>query len=268
MPNTGQTEIVPTARLSRRAGLWLIAVMVAVIALGDIALVGKYNLGALYMIPFIVATQYIRRSFHLLLLSIVLIILNYLPLAWIYAPYFKPDEFLRLRLLNRSFVTVALMGSTFLAVFYLRARDYWLRRQAEMAPTDQEVALLVQVFQMFEDIIAVILAAILTAATYAIDYVTPRSMTLPILYLMPLAVVAITRSRIMLWITVLVLLVLAYIGFFAGPPDNYSPEILQRITISRVLSGGAIVVAATLFHLITAPKKHAGTATDARSSAD
>src|SRR5262249_7793936 len=123
-------------------------------------------------------------------------------------------------------------------------------RQSAMAPTDTEVTLLLQVFQMFEDIVAILVAVVLAGVTFAIDYVTPRTMNLPILYLMPLSVVAITRSVLMLWLSVPILLVLSYIGYFYGPAIDLD---IDRTAINRELVAGSIVVAAALFHLLCVP---------------
>ena len=250
------------ARLSRPAAMILLAALIAAIALLDCLLATYYNLGALYMIPFIVATQYIRRSGRLLLLAILLVILNYGGLLAAYVPAFKSDNWLSFRLINRGFVALSLTGAALLVVFYLRVRNYWLRRHAEMAPTDEEVSLLLQVFQMFEDITAILLAALLAGITFAVDCFTPRVMNLPILYLMPLAVVAITRSRLLLWLAVPVLLTLSYVGYFYGPPDNYDAEIVRRMVINREVAAAAIVVAAALFHYISTPSRRKPRAAD------
>jgi hypothetical protein len=244
----------PEGRLSRKMALILTTVLIAGVAMTDLSLSRFYNLGALYMIPFIIATQYVRRSSGVLALAIALVILNYAGMGVAYLIEDK-HEFVQYRLMNRGFVAMAIAGAALLAVFYMRVRDYWLRKQSALAPTDEEVSLLLQVFQMFEDLVAIIVAVVLAGVTFVIDLHTPQPINMPILYLMPLAVVAITRSVWLLWGSVPVLLALAYFGFHYSPMIKLADDVERRVLVNREVVAGAIIVAAALFHFLCIPQK-------------
>lgn len=235
-----------SGRLPRAVLVGLIVVLTALIALADISL-RPLTFASLYMIPMILGAQHFRRSTSVLVLSITLILLNYVGLATVFL--FDEDHLAHFRLINRGFVALALTGSALIAVFYLRIRDYWLTRQSVLAPRDEEVSLLLQAFQMFEDITSCIIAIVIAGVTFVIDLKVPEGYNLAILYLVPLAVMAITRSRLLLWSATPVLLVLAYVGLVYGPHDPLPGGDPAIILNNRCIAGAAIVLAAVLFHV-------------------
>lgn len=239
-------------RLSLSSAMIVVIALILGVAATDMSLSRFYNFGALYMIPFIVATQYVRKSARLLGLAIILVVLNYAGLGVAYL-FETKHEFVQYRLMNRGFVAISIAGAALLAVFYMRVRDYWLRKQSDLVPTDAEVSLLLQVFQMFEDLVAIIVAVVMAGVVFMIDLHTPQPINMPILYLMPLAVVAITRSVWILWCSVPILLSLAYFGFQYSPAIKLAEDVERRVMINRELVAFAIILAAGLFHFLCMP---------------
>lgn len=245
-----------TSRLPRTWGLAIFWILVAVIAALDLSLAGKANLGALYMMPLMLGAQQCRRRGSILGIALLLVLLSYAALAVSYMGHWPAltDTAFRFRLFNRCFVGLALATAALLIVFYLRMRDYWLARQAALAPSDAEISLLLQLFQMLEDIVALSLGVVLSAAALGLDLIMPNTVNVPILYLVPLAVIAITRRRWLLWGSVLLLLGFSYLGYSYGPPPppNLGPQLTPDVVLrNRTIAGVALVAAAGLFHLTT-----------------
>ena len=246
--------------LSRAVITGLIVGIIAAVALADISL-RPLNLASLYMIPMILGAQHYRRSSSVLWLAIVLILLNYVGLGAAYS--FHAQHLARFRIINRGFIAMALAISALLAVFYIRIRDYWQARQALLAPNDEEASLLLQAFQMFEDITSCILAAVFAGITFWIDIQLPEEYNLAILYLVPLAVLALTRNRWLLWSATPILLALAYFGFIMGPRGS-TPDIDEWVVqANRAVAAAAIVLAAILFHITGRPASKNPAATPA-----
>jgi signal transduction histidine kinase len=96
--------------------------------------------------------------------------------------------------------------------------------------------------------VAGVLAVLLAVAEVFLDWITWISLNVSILYGLPLVVVAITRSRRLLWgLTVFLLATIFAVYYVQTPPGAFSPR--DPYLVNRVLAALALVLTAALVHV-------------------
>jgi hypothetical protein len=81
------------------------------------------------------------------------------------------------------------------------------------------------------------------------DLVTPANVNAPILYVLPVLMLAWEGSRFLLWMQVPIILAANFIGFFLGPQPE-TAELNSRLLINRLVAAGAVVLVALVMHIL------------------
>ncbi len=82
-----------------------------------------------------------------------------------------------------------------------------------------------------------------------VDYFSPANFNLAILYPIPLLICIWTRSRKLMWTMLVLLLALAAIAQFVGPPTtDPTPEAIRSLYRNRLVAGSAMLAMTAIVH--------------------
>ncbi len=205
----------------------------------------RTNLSIFYLLPLLLLARPsdLRYLWRIVGLFIALTFSAYLVKKWI-SPLGATTSYFHYSLLNRSFVAAMLV--TMAAVLRL-----WVRGREEQANPELPETL------RYEDreigaTLAVACSAPLVLLTGAIDFLSPANYNVAIFYVVPLFTCLWTRSRLLLWAMLAILLVLATVAPIAGPPSTdpnaMSEEAVRSVFRNRVAAGCVLVVVAGILH--------------------
>lgn len=96
-------------------------------------------------------------------------------------------------------------------------------------------------------LLAAVLAVMLALAIAATDLLMPAKFNLPILYALPLVVMAWLGSRRLLWASFILLLALSFIGYLAGP-STAGEGIGKLLLTNRFLAAGVMLLITCFLH--------------------
>jgi hypothetical protein len=237
-------------------GISLATAMIVVIAVLDTLEIWvglKLNLAILYIVPLIIYAH-THKSRRLLWLAALLILLTYAKFAFLYnTPRWMGDDHIlwRARLLNRSFVAIMIALIALLLSRWRQIRSRWEIAKGPLANVQEQGTLLHETFTAMEQGSAALVAAVLALGLFVTDLtVAPGEINMPILYLVPLVVVGLTCRRSILWITAVVLIVFAIVGYHWGPAPQVENNLWGWLASNRSLACAAIALTAALLRFI------------------
>lgn len=99
-------------------------------------------------------------------------------------------------------------------------------------------------------ILAAIVGTVLTGCILIADVFSPPPANLPILYAVPLILVALwLESRRAIWYLLPFMLIFTVIGELWGPPMSLTSLSLKSIVINRAFAVGALMLVAIILHI-------------------
>jgi ABC-type multidrug transport system fused ATPase/permease subunit len=244
MDSSIQDQRLMNVRLSRPLGLTLVVLSTIAILLLDIWANG-YNLPTLYVIPLMLFAQ-TNRSRGILVLAAILCVLTlgkygseFVPGLWASVP----NKIFQFRLVNRLLNAVSLAVCGLVLQRWRHFNQMWELQRAQN-PQEQSGRLAQHAFRAMSRLMAVALAAAVTAAIFAIDILTPPEINLPILYVTPLVIIGLTCSWRMTFATLVVLLVLAVVGYYLPiQGEGTASAATQCLTPMRLLTNRSLACA-------------------------
>jgi hypothetical protein len=144
------------------------------------------------------------------------------------------------RLLNRSLVA-SILVLTAIALHSL------CRRVGERTEHDDFDRLLHSV----SSLLVALLGAVAAAAILAADLLTPGEYNVPILYGVPIVLIAAAGSERLIWLSAIGLALLSVLGFVAGPAPDVAPGFLKWAVVNRSLAVCAVFGLAFLLRHVT-----------------
>jgi hypothetical protein len=252
----------PTAKSS--GGKWLgyvppaiVLVLTAAIFLVDLITPG-FIVGVLYLVPLSLATRSRLSDRSFILLGTLMIFLIYLDQLWevhFYpgAPADPSADF------NRGLAAVAVAVNSGIIILIRHGQSVYhgsSRREHAL-----QVLRAIAGDSKTGETILRWMAAVLTIAIFAFDLVDPAWLNSPILYFVPLALIALIDCRIVLWRIVLLMVGLSAIGCYFSSNDFASIQQSQLIIANRLLVGVglalvAIVLQVSARYLLEQPTRH------------
>ncbi len=217
--------------------------MVAWISIADLCW-PQTNLATLYVVPLLLIAS--RGGLEPLHRTVALLVLL------TYAIYFLKNT-IRTGISSESYFDFRLVNRTMVAVMIIamgQVLRMWIVRLREQA--DRELpAVFRYTDQDISETLAILSCIPLFVLIAAIDFLAPSNYNLAILYPIPLFICAWTRSRRLLWVTLVMLLTLTAVAHFVDSSStqySYEPSLLRN----RVLAGiGMIVVTSIVSGWIT-----------------
>jgi hypothetical protein len=235
-------EASTSRKASKDSTEWLIPPVLAaigVIFLLDVAIPGV-NLGMVYILPLSFVVKNKMRLGWILLFtgtSVGLIALGQLLGQGYRSPELRAEPS---SALNRSFDVFAILSTTTLMVLF----RYWkeARAQTDQRPRTWRWKLAMLPYWMPWAVTWTSIVVIFT-----LDLVTIHSANLPILYFVPLVLVAISYPARRLWPVCLFLLTLLIVAYWASSFHNFLPEDAQLILLNRFIAGASLVLFTLFF---------------------
>lgn len=229
---------------------WIVAA-IGFVAVLDVT-TSRVTLPVLYTIPILLYALSHRRRW-LWLLAVLSVASTFVGLT-IKAHYFPlpmGQRMLGWRLLNRSFASGAVCLTA--AMLY-----YWvgfcnvikdLATKADKGAHSDDSNAFRQVLHSVTALLATIIGVALTACILVADIISPTPANLPILYAVPLVLVALwMESKRVMWSLLPFMLIFTAIGQFWTPPMVLPASSLRLIMINRVFAVGALIVVAIILH--------------------
>jgi len=240
-----------TQRYSPRIGWPLAGALVILLTAFDVLEGSRANLSILYILPMVLFAQSAPRRGLILVAGAVLVVLTYGCFLVKYHQHMVMQQFLVSGITNRSFAAGSNAVSAVLLYSWVHFRAYWEARYEHLTATDMDAFIFNQIFQSLEHLVAVILCLILTAATAAMDLVTPGEFNFAILYAVPVVIVGLTEHRLSIWIMVIMGVTLSLVGYLWGAPATAGvpQQIAQSYWNNRMMACCMLVGTGLVMHL-------------------
>lgn len=108
-----------------------------------------------------------------------------------------------------------------------------------------------ELFQSLLPIATVILSAVFAIVVVVTDLLVPANINLAILYTVPLFVASWFRNARVLWSATAILILLTFVGYFAGPIAPAAPSDIGLHLQNRVLIATVLLTVALLLHAVS-----------------
>lgn len=218
MKSSSSNQSLLNFQIPRPVGFMVVVALSALIFLVDV-FTTKINLPILYILPLLIYAQTMHRQGLVgFALFFAFLTLGKYVGEGLYHKQTISEIFVSYRLINRSMVVMALLVSAFLLHRWIRFREQWAQqRTALKADGEQPGRLFFQTMQIMERTIAILLSAVLCAAIFSLDLISPGQFNLPILYIIPLLIIGLSCSWRMTSICLVLMILLAILGYFVGP---------------------------------------------------
>jgi len=236
---------------SDRFPYWALAA-VCLVAFLDVVTSGV-TMPVLYTVPILIyALSHRRRWLWLLAALSVIFTFGGLAIKAHFFPLPIGQRNFGWRLVNRSFASGAVCLSAALLYywvgFYDVIKDLATRADENNHPGDSTA--FSQVLQSVTVILATIVGGALTACILIADLLSPPPANFPILYAVPLILVALwLESRRVMWYLLPFMLVFTVLGELWGPPISMTPVSPKSIVINRAFAVGALILVAIILHV-------------------
>ncbi len=231
----------------RASFLVLILTACAVIFVLDLLTPG-FNLGIFYLLPLCLAQRARLGNRTLVLLSLIMLVMvciDQIVGEQRISDLFHPEP---ASVLNRTFAVFAIIGTMLVMILH----DRWQRRlphpkrvrRSPFSPRPPKSRRFPLAW----------FSLLLIPAIFALDLFTPVSENLPILYLFPLALVAMTQPNPRwLWALCALLMALVVAGYGGSPQAALLAGDFRLILINRILAAVALVAVTAIFHATGKP---------------
>jgi len=196
----------------------------------------QLNLSILYALPLVAIGRTLTGK-RLTVLTVALLattLLGYVIKTCVVLTGRAPP-LLSYRLLNRALVvSILILTSVVLRLLYRRTL-------AERRRDDFD-----HLLESLTPLLIVLLVFVVTVAILAADLIAPGEYNLPILYGLPIVLIAAARSQRLMWGSVLILSVFSMAGYFVGPPPQVAPTFQKWTLVNRVVAVFAVIGLAAL----------------------
>ncbi len=219
--------------------LLVVFLLTLVLFTADI-LTPRLNVAVIYAIPLILLVRVKRRpAWGMAAVLVAATYLGYI-IKWKLG-YNEIPNFLNYRLLNRTFVAIALL-------LLCTASPLWLPPGApETVHTRAYIDDFDQLFHSLLPAISVVAAIVATLLIAALDLFLPRNLNLPILYSVPLFIFGWTRSKTTIWLCTGLMLLLTLVGYNLGLASTTSLN-GTRLVANRLVAASVLILVAGLLH--------------------
>jgi hypothetical protein len=224
-----------------RRGMAATLLVIFAIAAADVCW-ARTTVAILYVVPLLLLAQsgqmrYLGRIVGLL---VALTLSAYL-VKKMMSPNGAATSYFHYSLLNRGLVVAMLIAIGWVLRIWVRWREEQSNPELpdEIRYQDREISAT----------LAMALCAPLVAVIVLVDAFSPANFNLAILYPIPLLICIWTRSRALMWTMLAILLSLAAIAQWAGPPTtDPSPDAVSSLYRNRLLAGSAMVAVTAIVH--------------------
>ena len=193
--------------------------------------------GIIYLVPLVLVTRALRpRDFWLLTASLVVLVYT----GYYFGPHRSDDVgFFQFRLINRTLTAVAiLLSGTRLT-----------RWRAQLAANDDSGgAELGGIGANRSQTHDLLLSALLVTCTFIADLLTPVNYNLPVLYAVPLIILAVLDVPRLLWAAFAVAALCSVVGYIFSPPAGVPPSLTHALVRSRILANAVLLVIVLIGH--------------------
>ena len=251
------TMAMDSGVVSRMMPDWMTVAYVAIAAAIVVAdcVIPKINLSILFAVPLVIVARANRNAAATMRAALVLSFFAYLDyylrLTFVtHVPNFwLPENLWRPWLLNRSLVAVVLVMIAAVSSSTQRQRERMAALSRLRAQHPEDADQYDNLLVAFEQLVWAVVCAILMAAVFTLDMVTPAPWNLPIIYILPVVVSAWGTSRYLTWGLVPFALLANVAGFYMGPVESNS-ALAQSYALNRVVAAVAVVLVALVVNAV------------------
>ena len=210
----------------------------------------QINISILYVIPLIIYAH-VRRCRGIWYFALLLSLLTYGKYIHNHFDQFTADplKIVNSHIWNRTFSVCAILFTAVLLKFWRRRRDHWMQSLEGKVTTGSDIMSQDRVVKGIDQFVVVLVAIVIVIALVLADFLTPGEINIPILYLAPLALLATTMNRTLLWCFVPIVLILNFLGYVYGPPPTVESSLLKYLVTNRFISAFTLIACAVVFHL-------------------